>query len=423
MLKALEFIQKQLIRVFITKLFPQIIFLLHLVNRTKIQRATIMIRKLLSAIIVLISIVSAHQVQPELINNPTKISINGTLHKLISYSMSGIEYVLFPGDGADTLISEQPYGGSTLKSTMIFHYEEDNLMEITSGYFLDTVWTLSTKFEYTYNSSNQVLTNTTNSYDNTGAVISATKKEYDYKNNLPYKFTNYSSYSDTSGPSSITKYEYPNLMEYVEYEAGDMSKPDSFNYKRHHIYKTTDIADSTISYSKNNGVWEQSGINYYPTEFSGDKVSKTYSNSVSIDGGVFTQNKNGVTSYTYAGDTVYVEMKAFPYFISDTTIINYVYLNTGESTIGISENKIVNTNNNFKARVSKNIINVNFKNDFSGEITLTLTDLKGRICRKSVISRNIGSNISMDLTGIAKGHYLLSVDNKKGAGVVKIFYK
>lgn len=383
-----------------------------------------MIKKILSISLLLISIALSHQVQPELINNPAKLSINGTYHRLISYSMGEVVYELVSGDSADTIKTEQAYGNSTLISKMILRYENDNLIEVIGGYLLDTAWTLTSNIEYNYNSFNQVLDITYNSYDNTGSVYSASRKEYEYKNSLPYIFTNYSTYSDTTGPSSITKYEYPSLLEYVEYEAGDMANPDSFSYKRHYIYQTTDLTDSIISYSLNEGQWEESGINYYPTDFSGDKVSKLFSNSVSIDGGDVAHHENAVTSYTYSGDTVFVELKSFPYFGGgDTTIINYIWLNTKESSIDITKSNVTGKNANFKTSMNGNTINITFNKAITGNTLLTLTDLKGRICKKSVVAKSSGVNMSMDLTGVAKGYYLLSVENKDGSGVIKFSYK
>lgn len=381
-----------------------------------------MYKKIFITIIAIFFSISALQVQPDFVNNPTRMSINGTIHQLLSYEMQGTESVLFKGDNSDTLKAEQEYAGGTLISLNIFNYENDNLKEIITGMVQDSVWTMSSITEYNYNTSSQVI-KSTNKWYSGGEVFSSSKQVIEYKNNLPYKLTKYSNYSDTASPSSISVYEYLSSLVYNEYQTSDITMPDSFSYMDKNIYSSIDVQDSIISYTNKDGQWKISGINYYPTEYSDNKILKFYNNSVSIDNGINTISENGTTTYQYIGDTVFIELKAFPYFSSDTTIINYKFLNTGKNTIDISDLNLKKKHVNFNININDNYLSVNFKKVTLGKTTISFTDLKGRIMKKVVCSNHLSSITSINISDLAKGNYLLKVENSKIIGVTKVNIK
>lgn len=88
------------------------------------------------------------------------------------------------------------------------------------------------------------------------------------------------------------------------------------------------------------------------------------------------------------------------------------------SAIGLEEN-ILNSNVNVGPNPVNDVLNVNFTN-IDGDFTLTMTDVTGRVIRTESISVFGAANHTMNVNGLAKGVYMLNINNGKASVTHKI---
>jgi len=88
------------------------------------------------------------------------------------------------------------------------------------------------------------------------------------------------------------------------------------------------------------------------------------------------------------------------------------------SAIGVEEN-ILNSNVKVGPNPVSEVLNVSF-NDIDGDFTLTMTDITGRVVRAESISVFGAANHTMNVNGLAKGVYMLNINNGKASVTHKI---
>jgi hypothetical protein len=88
------------------------------------------------------------------------------------------------------------------------------------------------------------------------------------------------------------------------------------------------------------------------------------------------------------------------------------------SNIGVDEN-ILNSNVKVGPNPVSDVLNVSF-NDIDGDFTLTMTDITGRVISTESISVFGAANHTMNVNGLAKGVYMLNINNGKASVTHKI---